>query len=321
MAECNTCGGYLSIEDKIRLSMKCDANGNVVWLGALLKQNEPEVESYIAELTTPLSSGQITNLNNLVKTIKQGLSIELLSDAFDFMQIWHNETSEAALRNIVKNAHHGTLMNNPTFTAMTGFTGNGSNAYVKLAYNASSQAVNYTLNNGSILLHSVVNKEENQADIGARVGYQNQMCYVECNSAETVNTKRCVLNTNTDVSFGSSKLTAQDEPSVGLHIYNRPDSEKVNMYINGNVYEANAATSSIPNLEWYALAINGNGTPTRFNTRTLGLIAAGRAFSKSECDVIKSAWDTYLSAENIGLLTSLNGDNVLTVKNESIYSK
>lgn len=34
MAECNTCGGYLSIEDKIRLSMKCDANGNVVWQGA-----------------------------------------------------------------------------------------------------------------------------------------------------------------------------------------------------------------------------------------------------------------------------------------------
>jgi len=41
MAECNTCGGYLSIEDKIRLSMKCDANGNVVWRGALLNQNEP----------------------------------------------------------------------------------------------------------------------------------------------------------------------------------------------------------------------------------------------------------------------------------------
>lgn len=38
MAECNTCGGYLSIEDKIRLSMKCDANGNVVWQGALVNQ-------------------------------------------------------------------------------------------------------------------------------------------------------------------------------------------------------------------------------------------------------------------------------------------
>lgn len=42
MAECNTCGDYLSIEDKIRLSMKCDANGNVVWQGALLNQI-PEV--------------------------------------------------------------------------------------------------------------------------------------------------------------------------------------------------------------------------------------------------------------------------------------
>lgn len=43
MAECNTCGGYLSMEDKIRLSMKCDANGNVVWQGALLNP-EPDTE-------------------------------------------------------------------------------------------------------------------------------------------------------------------------------------------------------------------------------------------------------------------------------------
>ena len=46
MAECNTCGGYLSIEDKIRLSMKCDANGNVVWQGALLNLSD-ETNAYI----------------------------------------------------------------------------------------------------------------------------------------------------------------------------------------------------------------------------------------------------------------------------------
>lgn len=49
MAECNTCGGYLSIEDKIRLSMKCDANGNVVWQGALL--NPIEYFDYLTRVT------------------------------------------------------------------------------------------------------------------------------------------------------------------------------------------------------------------------------------------------------------------------------
>lgn len=41
MAECNTCGGYLSVEDKIRLSIKCDANGNVVWQGSNVNPEPP----------------------------------------------------------------------------------------------------------------------------------------------------------------------------------------------------------------------------------------------------------------------------------------
>lgn len=51
MAECNTCGGYLSIEDKIRLSMKCDANGNVVWQGALLNQIHPPTDLVLSVMS------------------------------------------------------------------------------------------------------------------------------------------------------------------------------------------------------------------------------------------------------------------------------
>lgn len=67
MAECNTCGGYLSMEDKIRLSMKCDANGNVVWQGALLN---------------PLPDGAITTKDGSMIVLTTGSDYILTVDGF-----------------------------------------------------------------------------------------------------------------------------------------------------------------------------------------------------------------------------------------------
>lgn len=295
---------------------------NLVQQGALLNQNEPEIDAFITALITPISDFQVTSLNTLIRSIKTGLGITDLSEAFDFLLIRRNETQESALRNFVKNAHHSELVNSPAFEAMSGFTGNGTNAYIKLNYNASTQGVNFTLNNGSIGVYcnNNANANENRADVGARVGYQNQMSYVECNSAETVNTKRNNLNTNTDVNYGAGKLASIDQPSNGMHIFNRPDASTVNLYINGTVYNSNADATAIPNLEWFDLAINGNGTPTRFTTRSHALVFAGRAFTKDECDIIKTAFDVYKNAENPMMLTTFeDNENVNTFEgNESI---
>lgn len=264
--------------------------------GALLNQNEPEIDAFITALITPISDFQVTSLNTLIRSIKTGLGITELSEAFDLLLIRRNETQESALRNFVKNAHHSELVNSPAFEAMSGFTGNGTNAYIKLNYNANTQGVNFTLNNGSIGVYCNNNTDENQADIGARVGYQNQMCYVECNSAETTNNKRNNINTDTDVLLGSTKLAAQDRPSNGMHIFNRINSTTVTTYINGTLYSDSANSTAIPNLAWFELAINGNGTPTRFTTRSHALVFAGRAFTKDECDIIKTAFDVYKNA-------------------------
>lgn len=71
MAECNTCGGYLSMEDKIRLSMKCDANGNVVWQGALLNQagySDAVIAAMIADGYVPIASPADLNAIRAVQT-------------------------------------------------------------------------------------------------------------------------------------------------------------------------------------------------------------------------------------------------------------
>jgi hypothetical protein len=67
-----------------------------------------EVVTYTTGLTTPLSAGQIAKLNTLVLSLRSGLGISLLSDAFDVLYLFAGETSESSLRNLVKNANHAT---------------------------------------------------------------------------------------------------------------------------------------------------------------------------------------------------------------------
>ena len=77
---------------------------------------EAELTTYITGLTTPLSSAQLLRLNTLIKTIKTRLSISALSEAFDTIYVLAGETSESSLKNLVKDAHHCTAVNAPTFT-------------------------------------------------------------------------------------------------------------------------------------------------------------------------------------------------------------
>ena len=107
--------------------------------------NEPEVDAYLTGLTTPLSGEQVTRINTLVKNLKQGLSVESLSEVFDVMYVLAGETQESSLRNLVKDAHHATGVNSPTFEQYKGFKGNKTSHFVDTNYNPST-ATNYKQN-------------------------------------------------------------------------------------------------------------------------------------------------------------------------------
>jgi hypothetical protein len=94
-----------------------------------------ETVTYITGLTTPLSSGQVTLIDTFVTSLKTGLSITTLDEVFDVMYILAGETAESSLRNLIKNDHHATAVNSPTFTALEGFTGDGLTKYINTNYN------------------------------------------------------------------------------------------------------------------------------------------------------------------------------------------
>jgi hypothetical protein len=105
-----------------------------------------EMTDYLAGLATPLSAGQINNINQLLYEIKRDLGLTNMSDLFDVLTIDAGETSEVSLKNTVKNAHHGTLSAAMTHTTLEGFTPDGAANYINMNFKALSQGVNYTRN-------------------------------------------------------------------------------------------------------------------------------------------------------------------------------
>lgn len=94
--------------------------------------SSPEIDNYVDGLQTPLSENEVTYLETFIINAKIALEVSLLSDGAYFLYILSGETSEAALRNLVKREHDAEVVDNPAFTQGEGFTGVVANsAYIK----------------------------------------------------------------------------------------------------------------------------------------------------------------------------------------------
>ena len=120
------------------------------WSSYWTTQGVAELIAYNAGLATPLSVEQNARLETFIKAVKTGFSSTNLSDDFDVMRFLGGQTAESSLRNLVKNSHHGTAVNSPTFTQYESFKGDGLTSYIDDNYNPSTQAVKYTQNNASL---------------------------------------------------------------------------------------------------------------------------------------------------------------------------
>jgi len=137
------------------------------WVGQVVTNyvHTPEVSTYIDGLVTPLSDGQLALLNNFILTLKAGLSITNLSDAFDVMYILAGETAESSLRNMVKRLHDAVAVNSPVFVPYEGFSGDGLSATIDTNYNFIDNKVNASVSSHAFGLYSRLDALSNTADI------------------------------------------------------------------------------------------------------------------------------------------------------------
>lgn len=274
--------------------------GNIVESGVSGSGSDYDADAdlltYIEGLETELSAGQLALLNTFIVNLKAGLSIDNLSDAFDVIYILANETPEAALRNLVKRLHDATAVNSPTFTALEGFTGNGSSSYIDTNYNAKTQGINYTKDNCSLGVYCRTNTNAG-ADIGAQEVYPGNGIFVAARLSGKIYGRINERGTNNAMS------TIAD--SLGMTITTRNGSaynNKVN-YRNKTSpamsYSGTAITDRVPDFNMYILGNNKSGTPGVLTTRQTSLAFAGKYITTGMRDVIVDCFEAYMNGKGV----------------------
>ena len=270
----------------------------VCQLGANVNQNEPEVDAYITGLTTPLSSAQIGRLNTLVASLKSGLGISALSDAFDTLYVLAGETSESSLRNLVKNAPYATAVNSPAFTQFEGFTGNGTSSYINTNFTDSTSAVRFKVNNASYFEYIRTNLISYGGGIGSGSsgnGYNTQL-YV----AASVSVYSALLNQGG--TFSAPQTGNNNNP--GLLIINKTSANSSELF--KNLISLGSRTSTTNGYTGYASYINArntSGTASNFSRLQISIAGHGRAFSSGEMTVIQNAFEAYMNANGTGVIS------------------
>ena len=258
---------------------------------------EAELTTYITGLTTPLSSAQLLRLNTLIKSIKTGLSISALSEAFDTLYVLAGETSESSLKNLVKDAHHCTAVNAPTFTQYEGYVG-GATKSLDTNYNPFAQGENYLLNSASLGAYVRTTTIGDYAILGVNDA-GNESAINPRGNYDTVGRFYCRVNQATytrKVATGDTK---------GMLIASRVGANAVDGYINGtdlNCLGNTEVSTSLPNYNIHLLALNSARTIIQHSPDQLSIAFMGKGFSGAEITAITNACEAYMDALGKGVV-------------------
>jgi hypothetical protein len=255
-----------------------------------------EVETYVDTLTTEISYEQIERIDNFVTMLKDSLSIDTLAEKFDVMYLLANETSEIALRNLVKTTHRATAVNSPTFTAYEGFTGDGISSYLNTNYNPSTQKVNYTQNSASMGLYSL--KDVYSA------AYRDVQTYTA-----TVGLEMVFGVTSAGIYFmklnNATSIVDTFGVSNGFLVLSRTASNLLSTYHNGLAGNVSTeASGTIPSLNIVLGARNEAGSISNYSARTYSFFFIASGLSSEEVTKITNIFEWYLN--ELGLLVSSN---------------
>jgi len=247
---------------------------------------DPDLQTYLDALSTPLSSDQQTKLSTLITDVKDGLNINNLSDFFDTFYMLANETEDAALKNMVKRSHDGIAYNSPVFTQYEGFKGDGSNAYLKMDYNPSTDAVNYTQNESSyglLTLSGGINPASYGPQYGIAAYGLGYYSIDKIRHYHNDNTRKDINNTNnnTNYIFSSNNLT------------------NVSVWNNGLLTSYVGDNDNLPSSQVTLLRV---GAYYALDTISFYMSGAKKLSSTSE-GVIRNAIETYMDSNGKGILT------------------
>ena len=260
---------------------------------------EPDFQTYLDSLVTPLSDLQKQYMNEYYVGIKTDFNINLLSEIADQILFLAGETAGSSLKNIVKRAHDATAVKSPTYTQYEGVAGDGISAYIDTNFNGFQDGSTYALNNASIGVYSRTNVDVLDAAVGCHTNSTNFAHIVMKNSGfasmRVHNGVYPFINESVADSLGMYFATRNAANQAGLTGW----KNKVNLPF----YSGTGNTTSIPDLNFYLLARNNAGTAERFAPRQLAFSIMGRYYNKTEVGYLTDRFETYMDKRGKGVIS------------------
>lgn len=254
---------------------------------------DADLDTYISGLSTQLSSGQLTLLNNMIAGWRSDFGGGLSTWA-DAIYILAGETSESSLRNAVQRDHDATN-HSATFTALQGFAGNGTSQYVSTDFIPSTDGVNYTLNSSTIIAYS--RTVANPADEGSYAGASNGSTNAMINpypSGEMV----YYMNQS-----GFDYVENTNNAHAAMWTATRTASNSVTLYKNTTANTSvTTASVSLPDREFYILADNHYSGTQYYCADQISLIIFCRALTATEVGYVVNRFETYMDANGYGVI-------------------
>lgn len=175
----------------------------------------------------------------------------------------------------------------PVWTTDQGFYGNTTSSYLNTNFTPSSNGVNLTVNNGSFLLHILINSAGNAGAHGARATdgtnsltltprFTDDILYARFNAA----TAYSVANIIADGTYHSKRTS-----STALSIFKNGSS-----LANGTV-----TAQGLPAFPVFLEAFNNGGTAAGFSGRGVAMAGMGASLNTLE-SAFYTAWNTYFTS-------------------------
>lgn len=252
---------------------------------------EPELTTYISGLVTPLSDEQKGLLNTMILSIKTGMNINALSDAFDYLHILAGETEESSLRNLVKRSFDCTKINSPSFTQYEGYSGDANVKCITTNFTPSTNAVAASQDNNGFGVYIRTSRAYSGLK---RHGAYSGSTYTYVYPLATASSAR---STNNGSSTNSSYSTSV---SRGLTSSLRYGSDGFYTARNKSIGTmlSSVSTGMVAVKMWY-MAANGLGT---YDEAQIAWGWYGKALSQAELNVLFDAVETYLDARGKGVV-------------------
>jgi len=253
---------------------------------------DDEVQTYLDSLSTPLADSIALKINTFIVSLKDSLAIDSLDQVFDVMYLFANQTSEAALINLVKpGTNDATVVGSPTFTAFEGYT-TVTDTYLNSNYNAATDYVNYTQNNCHALIYVKTDAATTASDFRATNANSEGIGLIARNTSDLI-----TVRANSPATNGLNQYTSQ-----GFFGYNRSSSTVVNVVRNGVFTSRNTKSTGVPNLDLYIGASNLNGTPGISTGRQYSFFCIGKSMTEAIHDDIKTLFEEYMDSNGEGIL-------------------